>query len=241
MTEGNGYYLCPFCKTKYVRKTSTITQNIVYNVNHAGCGGVRTDPSRLVISDTVTSIAKNAYRNNMLLEEVVFSSNTTMIGESAFEGCVNLRSIKNYGSVKYFGDYAFKGAGLKEISIGKNVETIGREAFSCMPYLEKVVYMPNKNIRLKDTFIKCPVLKEVEMDQHYFFPSLASFLQVRNNPGNTRPTIKDAFWNTPYYQIKNEELFSCRKNGDCPDCGGKLKRGLFHIKCKNCGIDLMNE
>ena len=237
----NGRYVCAFCKTEYIKETQPgITQKVVFNIRNAENIGIKTDPTRLVLSDTATTILRNAYRNNTLLEEVVFSSNTFMIQDGAFEGCVNLKVIKNCDSVKHFGDYAFKGTGLNEICIGQNVETIGKEAFSCMPNLEKVVYKPNKNMRLKDTFIKCPNLKNVEIDQPYFFPSFVNFNEVKNNPNNVRPTIKDAFWGTPFFTEAKEEYAQSIKDGICPDCGERIKKGLFHTRCENCGIDLKN-
>ena len=238
LVEQDGQYICPFCGAVYQKKVQDITQTIVYNINSINNVEMKTDPRRLVVSDSITTIGKGAYKNNLLLEEVIFSSNTLSIQESAFEGCINLKSIKNFDSVKYIGDYAFKGSGLSEIIIGKNVERIGKEAFALMPNLTKVIYKPNKNIRLKDTFIKCPRLTQVLVDKRYFFPALVSFVELRNNPDNIRPTIKDAFWNTPYYAFAREKLYELYSEGICPDCGGYVRKGLFQSRCTNCGIDL---
>jgi hypothetical protein len=30
------------------------------------------------------------------------------------------------------------------------------------------------------------------------------------------------------------------KKGICPECGGKIRKGLFHAKCKECKIDYKN-
>ena len=78
------------------------------------------------------------------------------------------------------------------------------------------------------------------MDKFYCFPSFHSFLQLQNNPSNKRYTYYDGFFGTPFFDSIKEELFSSYKKGICPECGGKIKKGLFHAKCKSCGIDYKN-
>lgn len=191
----------------------------------------------VTIPDNVIEIAQNAFSNNLVIETVIFSSNTILVGEKAFENCVNLVEIKNYSNVIYFKKECFRNSGLKTITIYDNVKEIGECAFAYMNNLEKVIYACDNNLKLDHTFSHSPKLIEVEMDKKYFFPSLARKNFVKNNPNDKRPTYADAFSWTPYFDLIKKQLFESYKNGICPDCGGKIKKGLFHAKCLNCQID----
>ena len=174
---------------------------------------------------------------NFRVEKVIFNDSIVYIGENAFEGCTNLKSIENYENIKEFRKECFKNSGLESITISKNVEVLGESCFSYMPNLVNLVYNPEKNLILKNTFKGSANLSSVKMDRKYFFPALVRGNMVRNNPGNTRPTYADAFKDTVYFEGMKNFLLSKYKEGICPDCGGKIKKGLFHARCIDCKID----
>ncbi|MBR5371923.1 MAG: leucine-rich repeat protein, partial [Oscillospiraceae bacterium] len=67
--------------------------------------------------------------------------------ESAFIGCINLKSVTLGDAVKRIEAKAFKNIGLSEINIPESVEVIGAEAFSAdppvdlqLPGIEPVIY-----------------------------------------------------------------------------------------------------
>lgn len=66
----------------------------------------------------VTSIAKNAFKNNKKLKKVTISKNVTTIGKNAFRGCSNLKNIvikTKKLTVKKTGANAFKGINKKAV------------------------------------------------------------------------------------------------------------------------------
>ena len=66
----------------------------------------------------VTSIAKNAFKNNKKLTEVKIGKNVTSIGDNAFAGCKNLRKVELNENLTAIGKNAFKNCKrLKTITI----------------------------------------------------------------------------------------------------------------------------
>lgn len=91
------------------------------------------------ITYKVTSVAKNAFRNNKSLTKVTIGSNVTTIRSGAFSGCKK----------------------LKNITMGKNVATIGAKAFYKCSALTKIV-IPAKVKKIgKQTFYGCKKLKSI--------------------------------------------------------------------------------
>lgn len=241
----NGIYLCEFCGSTYLKEeiVATNSKNVDRNdfVIEAGMLTKYRGTSQIVhVPQSVTSIGPGAFKGNRSLKEICFSTNVLEICERAFEGCSNLESLRDYESVQSFGDFCFAFTGLREIKIGSAVKHLGRSCFSNIVNLTKLVYMPRKNLRLNGTFYGCVNLKDVSMDEKYFFPSVHTFLEVRNNPDNKKPTFGDVFIRTPYIKaFLNKCLTKCEM-GVCFVCGGKVKKGLFHARCSNCGIDYKN-
>ncbi|MBQ8199955.1 MAG: leucine-rich repeat domain-containing protein [Lachnospiraceae bacterium] len=84
-----------------------------------------TVPTTITVSGKqykVTSIAKNAFRNNKKLKKVVIGSNIKTIGANAFYGCTN----------------------LKKVTIGKNVSKIGLKAFYKCKKLKTIIIKTTK-------------------------------------------------------------------------------------------------
>ena len=88
---------------------------------------VNKETKKVVIPDTVTidgveyavtSIAKNAFKNNKKLTEVKIGKNVTSIGDNAFAGCKNLRKVELNENLTAIGKNAFKNCKrLKTITI----------------------------------------------------------------------------------------------------------------------------
>lgn len=116
----------------------------------------------------IKAIGKEAFKNNLAIRKVAFPKTVKRIESNAFEGCINLVEIIDYSNVSEFGDECFRSSGLKNVTIGRNVEYLGRGCFSMMPNLKAVSYFPGKILRLNQTFAYCPNLVEVD-DELYFF------------------------------------------------------------------------
>ena len=68
------------------------------------------------VSYKVTSIAKNAFKNNKKLKKVTIGANITSIGANAFSGCKSLKNVVvKSKSLKKVGKNAFKGIQKKAV------------------------------------------------------------------------------------------------------------------------------
>ncbi len=196
--------------------------------------------SEVSIPEGIIAIGKEAFKNNLSVRKVIFSKTVRQIDSNAFEGCANLIEIENYSNISKYDDECFKYAGLRRVTIGHDVECLGKACFSHMPNLETILYCPGKTLKLKNTFAYCSRLTDLEEDGRNFFPSCRKFIDVRNNPDNKRPTWGDAFVGTPYIGIIQNKYLSLYQKGICPECGGKINKHFFHAKCNKCGIDYIN-
>ena len=194
----------------------------------------------VIIPNGIISIGKEAFKNALCIKKVIFSETVTKIENNAFDGCLNLSEIEDYSNVSKFGDECFRYSGLKHITIGRSVELLGVGCFLRMSNLEVISYDPGKILRLKDTFAYCPKLTEVKENMLNFFPSCHTFLDVRHNPKNKRPTWGDAFVGTPYIKIILDKCMKLYKRGICLECGGKIVKLFFVSKCSKCSIDYKN-
>ena len=111
------------------------------DVNSRGFFGVK-------IPQDVTEVSKDAFRwcqtlvkvvipdSKMYNEEIAFTG-CTSIGDSAFKGCISLKSISIPASVTSIGDNAFAGCrSLESIAIPDSVTSIGDNAFAECESLE---------------------------------------------------------------------------------------------------------
>ena len=101
-----------------------------------------TIPDAIKIGDAVipiTSIDREAFKNNTVLEKVIFGKNVTTIGDSAFEGCKKLKSVTMNEGLVTIGNRAFYGcSALTQIKTPSTVKTIGNSAFENCTKLSKV-------------------------------------------------------------------------------------------------------
>lgn len=92
-----------------------------------------TIPGTIVINGRiykVTSIRKNAFKNNKCLRKVVIGGNVTVIGDNAFYGCRKLKQITISPKITKIGRNAFANCkSLTKISIPASVTSIGTKAF----------------------------------------------------------------------------------------------------------------
>ncbi|MGN0395602.1 MAG: leucine-rich repeat protein [Coprococcus sp.] len=142
-TGGTVEYVAPISKTA---KTVTIPSTIK-------SGG---------ITYKVTSIAKNAFKNNKYITKVTIGKNVNTIGAMAFYKCAALTTVTIGNGVKTIGNGVFGSCSkLTKVTIGKNVTTIGDKAFYKCTALTKIT-IPSKVSKIgKSAFYGCKKLKSV--------------------------------------------------------------------------------
>lgn len=93
-------------------KTSVSTKTLEYTGTDSNKSSI-TVPNTVTIDGVtykVTSIARNAFKNNKKLKKIVIGNNVKTIDANAFSGCKNLKSITiKSKNVKTIGKNAFKG------------------------------------------------------------------------------------------------------------------------------------
>ncbi len=83
----------------------------------------------LYISDGTTTIKQMAFKERKDFTKVVFPPSVTVIGDAAFQNCINLKEVSlNEGltTIKY---RAFKNTAIEEVTIPSTVISFGKELF----------------------------------------------------------------------------------------------------------------
>lgn len=102
--------------------------------------------SRIVLSDSVSTIPENFADGAVNLETVEWSDNLTSIGDCAFKGCSKLAFSSFPKTLKTIGSYSFNDAGTDtkgktgDIVIPSSVESIGSYAFQGCTYLNSISF-----------------------------------------------------------------------------------------------------
>lgn len=111
---------------------------------------------------SIMNIPDKAYKDNPKLVEFEIPEGTKHIGEYAFAGCENLRSITIPNSVTVIGKSAFSRCrNLQSVVIPKKVKTIGEYTFADC-YNLKSVDLPQGLRRIEcGAFLKCFELKHI--------------------------------------------------------------------------------
>ena len=135
-----------FYKCKGVESITVIEGNPVFH--SAGNCLIKTDAKTLVLgcknsvipSDgSVTIIGSSAFNGCIGLTNITIPEGVTRLGYNAFYYCDSLLHIKIPGSVKTIHGSAFQGcANLKSVEIGDGVESIWLQAFCGCPNLERI-------------------------------------------------------------------------------------------------------
>ncbi len=114
------------------------------------------------ITYKVTSIAKDAFKNDKKLTKVTVGKNVETIGASAFSGCKKLKTVKLGKNLVTIGDKAFSGCtALKKITIPSKVTKLGKQAFYKCSKLETVTMGLGLQEIGDSAFYKCVKLKKI--------------------------------------------------------------------------------
>ena len=127
---------------------------LLFSVHRKGC---------VTISEKATKIGDELFKDCTDLTSVDLN-NVSIIGDSAFTGCSNLRTIKHTDSIREIGDYAFEDC-LKLCELGKDnmlphAAEIGWFAFCGCKALPSI-QLPEVQKICDGAFYRCTALKKV--------------------------------------------------------------------------------
>ena len=105
-----------------------------------GCDSLQ----EIEIPNSVTKMGWEVFADCENLKKVKLSNNIKYIPDRCFEGCENLKSVKIPKQVKTIGLYAFRGAGLTQITIPSNVTEIDWYVFAGCDNLKKITIKSKK-------------------------------------------------------------------------------------------------
>ena len=152
----------------YIEATHTLTISGEGGMADYGYGSnapwysYRSDMTKAIIKEGVTSIGSYAFYECNGLTSVTIPNSVTSIGDWAFYGCSGLTSITIPNSVISIGDYAFQScSSLTSVTIGNGVTSIDKHAFSGCNSLTSVT-IPNSVTSIGDyAFLDCSGLTSI--------------------------------------------------------------------------------
>lgn len=98
----------------------------------------------VVVPEGITTIGRNAFKDNKSLKKVVLPESLLIIDDSAFENCSELVDINWINSIEGIGNRAFKGcASLETVIIPGNTFNILQSTFRDCPNIKTLVVHPN--------------------------------------------------------------------------------------------------
>lgn len=102
--------------------------------------------SSVKMPNSILTIDSGAFSGCSGLSNIKFGSNLEIIGDSAFLNCKSIIDPILPDSLKTIGSYAFSSCSFKSVTVGKNIEQIGENAFGTTGMSEldyKSVLIPN--------------------------------------------------------------------------------------------------
>jgi len=136
---------------------------------------------RVVFAPRTTSIelGSGIFWDCSILQFVTLPQNLQSIPARFFMGCILLTRLQIPVSVNEFGERAFRGSGLRSVTISENVHRISWDAFGNCAFLERVIiYSINLNLRT-NIFGNCPLLSTI-MIAPWLWPKL--FVSMQEHP-----------------------------------------------------------
>lgn len=116
----------------------------------------------IVFPKGIKAVGDQVYMDCHLLESIVLSDDTTVIGRAAFKNSKWLRSVSNAGSVTKIEAHAFSGCkSLESIDLSDELEAVGKRAFEHCCAL-KEIHISNKVTEIPEmAFFRCKSLRRI--------------------------------------------------------------------------------
>lgn len=150
----------------------TAIASLKYNANatvrNNSFAGI-TAAATIEFGDDVAEIPVDVVKGFDGLTAVIIGSGISVIPDNAFDGLTDFAGITVKGTLTEIGNYAFRGTGITEFTIGGQVTKIGASAFADCKALVKVVYNAvnaTGTTELGMPFAGCTALKTVEIGEN---------------------------------------------------------------------------
>ena len=157
----SGDRYCPDCDTVLEKGyTYWVEDNLTWKLDADGTLNIS---GKGVMKDYDYSENQSPVYNNSKVKKVVIEDDVTSIGESAFEWCENLTSIKIPDSVTSIGNNAFYGCGLTSIMIPNSVTKIGDATFAVCKSLTNIKIPDNVTSIGEWAFAGCESLTAISL------------------------------------------------------------------------------
>ena len=121
------------------------------------------DVREVVMTDGITVIEDSAFKNCSQLKQVIFPGTLKEIGDLAFANCRNLVTAALPHSIEQIGRYSFSDTALKQLVLPESVMWIGCGAYMNCSRLTDI-HLPKHIAELSDELFKgCTSLKKIEL------------------------------------------------------------------------------
>lgn len=111
----------------------------------------------------LTSIDIRALENNSGIETFKFNSFCSGVGDYAFSGCRNLKSVTFNTEVRSIGMYAFEGTALESVTLPITISSVGKSAFTGCNSLKSFTAAGLSSIG-EYALYNCPALTKVTLN-----------------------------------------------------------------------------
>ncbi len=163
VSNSDGYQLVSYSGTA---EELTIPEKVNgYTVFDIARGAFKNNTTlkKITIPDTIEEIDMEAFSGCTSLEEVKMSKNVLEINPSTFLNCTSLAGITLPNNLERILADAFKGSGLKDITVPDNVWKIGSNAFEDCKNLKNITIGKGVTEINKDAFEQCTGIENVNI------------------------------------------------------------------------------
>ena len=191
---------CTSLKTVNVPKTlkNVDTHGILWKYPFSGCSGI----TSITFDEGITDIPANLFGNCICESvELVIPEGVVSIGDRAFTGCLNIKSVSFPSTLTSIGTYSFKETGVSKIELPDNITRIGTSSFSDSSNLVAVEWNNTISDIPDGTFTNCVQLES------FAFPEVIT--KVGKEAFSGCSALKDIKWNEIIKQLGKEAFMNC--------------------------------
>lgn len=181
----------------------------------------------LVIPAYIQNVNNNAFQNVKSITSVTFADETTYIGHWAFRDCCNLRSIKNYDSLRAIGDGAFANTAITEFHVPEDISELNGDLFNNCTSLSKITFNDKLNTIGCMVFYNCTSLQTIELPSSVTIIEAGAFRNCTNLKSTGKLDNVKYLYQYAFMNCSSLESVSFR---DLEDMGAGAFSGCENLK-----------